>query len=101
MRHSSQGPLNQVERRNDDVDEFDPQKWQHDSAESINYEIALQDGECADWFISHPPQSQRDEGNNNKRIKNDGAENGAGWTLQPHDVERRYRWERRHEHCWD
>src|SRR5882672_4006662 len=91
--------LNEVESGDEDVNELDADEWNEDTAEAVDKQIALQGGQRADRRVFYAPQGERDQRNDDEGVENDRAQNGAGRTVQPHDVERRDRRERGHEHC--
>src|ERR1035437_8652852 len=93
--------LNEVQTGDEDVYGFDAYERNDDAAQAVDEQVALQNGERADGFELHSAQCQRDEGDNDERIENDGAQDGAGRAVQAHDVERRDGGERRHEHGRD
>ena len=81
-----------------DIDELDADEGNDDAAQAVDEQVALQDCERADRFVGNAAQRQRNERDDDERVENDGAENGAGRALQMHDVERRDRRECRHQH---
>src|SRR5262245_465070 len=93
--------LGQVKCGDDKIDQFDPNKWNDETAEAVDQQIALQNGERAHRFVSHAAQRQRNKSNDNKRIENDGAQDRAGGSAQVHDVERRDVRKSRHQHRRD
>ena len=87
-----------MERSNDEIDELDADERHDDATEAIDEQVALQDGEGAHRFVGHAAQGQRNQRDDDERVENDGAEDGAGGTVQVHDVERRDGREGRHQH---
>ena len=67
-----------MKRRDDEVDEFDADERNDNAAEAIDEQVALQDGERAHWLVCNATQGQRDQRDDDERVKNDGAQNGAG-----------------------
>ena len=81
--------LGEVKRSDDDIDQFDADERNDDAAEAVDQQVALQNGERAHRFVSDAAQRQRNQCDDNERVKNDGAEDRAGGCAQVHDVERR------------
>src|SRR2546428_10477886 len=88
----------QIERRDDKIDELDSNKRNDNAADTVDEQVALQRGERADGSIFHAAQRQGNERNNDERIEDHGAEDRAGRTVQPHDVQRRDGGESAHQH---
>ena len=78
-----------MKRSDDQIDHFDPNKWNDETAEAVNKQIALQNGERAHRFVSHAAQREGNKRDNDERIENNGAEDCARGSAQVHDVERR------------
>src|ERR1044071_10137637 len=79
---------NEFQCRDDQIYQLDTQERQDDAAETVNQQVALQNGERADGLICHATQGQWNERNDNERVENDCAENGAGGAVDPHAVKR-------------
>src|SRR5947207_3146510 len=79
--------LNQFEGGDDDVDGLDANEWNDDAADAIDEQVALQSGECANGRVFYAAQCQRDQGDDDERVENHRAQNGAGRTVQAHDVQ--------------
>ena len=62
-----------MKRRDQEVDQFDADERNDDAAEAVDEQIALQDGERAHRLVSYAAQRQRDERDDNERVKNHGA----------------------------
>src|SRR5262249_35123278 len=90
--------LGQVKRSDNQIDQFDSDKWNDETAEAIDQQVALQNGERAHWLVSNAAQRQRDQRDDDQRVKNDGAENRTGRTVQVHDVQRRDLGKPSHQH---
>ena len=93
--------LGQVKRGDDQIDQFDPDKRNDETAEAVDQQVALQNGERAHRFVSHAAQRQRNKCDDDERVENDGAEDRAGGGAQVHDVERRDLGKCRHQHRRD
>src|ERR1019366_3246755 len=78
----------EVQGVDEDVDELDPDKRNHDAAEAVEEEVAAQDGGGADRTVSHSAQGERDKRDDDERVENDRAEDGAQRRSEVHDVER-------------
>ena len=65
--------LNKFEGRNNDIDQFDADKWNDDAAQAVDEEVAPQHGHCSDRLELNATQRQRNQGDDNQRIENDGA----------------------------
>ena len=87
-----------MERSDDEIDELDADERHDDAAQAIDEQIALQNGQSAHRFVGHAAQRQRDQRDDDERVENDGAQDGAGRAVQMHDVERRDGREGRHQH---
>src|SRR5215468_2098172 len=74
--------LNELQRGNDDIDDFDSNERNDDSAETINEQVALQNRQRPDGLIHHASESERNQGDNNQSIENHRTENGTGRSLQ-------------------
>ena len=66
-----------MECGDDEIDEFDPDEWNDDAAETVDEQIALEDGERAHRFVSDAAQRQRNQRDDDKRVENDGAQDRA------------------------
>jgi len=87
-----------MKRSDDQIDQFDPDKRHDETAETVDEQVALQDGERAHRFVSDAAQRQRNQRDDDEGIENDGAQDGAGRGVQMHDVERRNGGKRAHQH---
>ena len=67
-----------MERSDDQVDQFDADKRNDEAAEAIDEEVALQNRQRAHWLVSNTAQRQRDQRDDDQRVKNHGAQNRAG-----------------------
>ena len=48
-------------RGNDQIDELDPDEGHDDAAEAVDEQVALQDRQRPDWFVSDTAQRQRNQ----------------------------------------
>ena len=87
-----------MERSNDEIDELDADERHDDATEAIDEEIALENCQGAHRLVGDAAQGQRNQRDDDQGVENDGAEDGAGGTVQVHDVERRDGREGRHQH---
>ena len=71
-----------MERSNDEIDELDADKRHDDAAETIDEEVALEDGQRAHRFVGDAAQRQRNQRDDDERVENDGAKDRAGRTVQ-------------------
>src|ERR1700732_1216258 len=69
------------------VDEFDSEKRCNNSTHSVDQQIALQQGRCAEWTVTHPAECQRDECNDNQGVENYCREDGRFRRVQMHYVQ--------------
>ncbi len=83
--------LGEVESSDDEIDELDADKRNDDAAEAVDEQVALQNRERAHRFVGNAAQRQRNQRDDDERVENDRAENGAGRAVQVHDVKRRDR----------
>ena len=67
-----------MERGDDEIDELDADKRHDDAADAVDEEIALENCERAHRFVGHAAQRQRNQRDDDERVENDGAEDGAG-----------------------
>src|SRR6266481_4873903 len=81
--------LGQVKCGDDEIDQFDTDKRNDEAAEAVDEQIPLQNGERAHRLVSNAAQRQRDQRNDDQRVKNHSAENGTRGAAQMHDVQRR------------
>src|ERR1041385_7122867 len=88
----------QVQSCDQEIDDLDPDKGKNNSAESIDEQVALEDCQRADWFVGHAAQCQGNQRDDDQRVENDGTENRARGTAQPHNIERSDRGECCHKH---
>ena len=93
--------LGEMKCGDDEIDEFDPNEWNNDAAETVDEQVALEDGERAHRFVSDAAQRQRNQRDDDKRVENHGAQDRARRAVQMHDVERGDRGECRHQHGRD
>ena len=82
----------------DEIDQFDADERHNDATEAVDEQVALQNRQRAHWPVRDAAQREWDQRYNDEGVKNDGAQNGAGRAVQVHDVQRRNRRERRHQH---
>ena len=68
---------------------FDADERDDDAAEAVDEQVALQNGQRADGLEFHAAQRQRNQRDDDERVENDGAQDGAVRAVQVHDVERR------------
>src|SRR5580765_5364148 len=78
--------LDQLQGGDNKIDELNPHERDHHSTETINEQVPLQNRKRADRFVNHATQRQRDQSNDDQRVENNGAENGAGRAVKMHDV---------------
>src|SRR5262249_49179426 len=81
--------LGQMKRSDDQIDQFDADKGHDEATKAVDEQVALQNGKRTHRFVSHAAQRQRDERDNDEGVKDDGAQNRAGGSVQVHNVERR------------
>ena len=81
-----------------EIDELDADERNDDAAQAVDEQVALQNGERADRFVGDAAQRQRNQRDDDERVENDGAQNRARRAVQAHDVQRRDRRKRRHQH---
>src|SRR5882672_7274167 len=79
--------LNEFESSDNDIDQFDGNELNNDSAHAIDKQVALQRREGANGRIFHAAQRQRDQRDDDERVENDGAEDRALRRNELHDVE--------------
>ena len=84
--------------RNDQVDELDPNERNNDTTKAIDEQVTLQDRERANRLVRDAAQRKWNQRDNNQGVENDSAQDRAGRAVQVHDVQRRNRRERRHQH---
>ena len=70
--------LDEMERGDDEIDELDADERNDDAAEAIDEQIALENREGAHRLVGDAAQRQRNQRDDDERVENDGAENGAG-----------------------
>src|SRR5450432_1707417 len=68
----------EVHRSNNHVDQFDSDKRKHDSSETVDQQVALQNLGRAERPEFYAPQRQGNERDDDERIKNNGAQDRAG-----------------------
>src|SRR6266699_5948908 len=68
----------EMEHRDGDVDQLDADERDDDAAETVNQQVALQDSQRTNGFISDPTQCQRDQRDNDQGVENDRTKNGTG-----------------------
>ena len=74
--------LGQVKCGDDQVDQLDSDKRNDETAEAVDEQVALQDGERAHRFVSDAAQRQRNQRDDDERVENDGAQDRAGGGVQ-------------------
>src|ERR1700736_6770176 len=79
--------LNEVESGNDEIDELDSDERHDDPAKAVDEQVALENRERAHRFVGHAAQGQRNQRDDDERVKDDGAKNGASGAVEVHDVE--------------
>ena len=72
--------LNQVERRNDKIDELDANKRNDNAADTVYEQIAPQRGERPDGSVFDAAQRQRKERDDDERVENNGARLEWRWS---------------------
>src|ERR1700722_16169149 len=90
--------LNEFESGDNDVNGRDANERNNDAAQPVDEQVALQNGQRADGVELHAAQGQRNQGDDDEGIENDGAQDGAVRAVQAHDSERRTGRERHHRH---
>src|SRR5262249_51177847 len=61
--------LNEVKRRNDEIDQLDADERNDDTAQTVDQQIALQRGQCADRRVLHAAQRQRNQRDDDERVE--------------------------------
>src|SRR5436190_18863085 len=90
--------LGQVKCSDDEIDQFDADERNDEAAEAVDEQISLQNGERTHRLVSNAAQRQRDQRDDDQRVKDHGAENGTGGAAEMHDVERRHLGKPDHQH---
>src|ERR1700738_2179196 len=78
----------QVQGVDHEVDRLDADEWNNDAANAVNQQIAAQQRARADRTERDALQCQRNEGDDDQRIEDDGRQNRALRARQVHNVER-------------
>ena len=65
--------LGEVKRGDNQIDQLDPDKWNDETAEAVDQQVPLQNGERAHRFVCHATQRERNQRDNDQCIKDDRA----------------------------
>src|SRR5215469_7653781 len=82
------GSSNEVEGRDENVNGLNADERHDDAAQTIDEEVATQERSRTDRSEGNSFERQWDQRDDDKRVENDGRQNGALRRLQAHDVER-------------
>src|SRR6516225_6241270 len=80
--------LCQSHTRDQHVNELDSDERDDDAANAVYPEVTTQQSSSAHWPIPHATQGQRNQRDDDYRVKNYSREHGRFGRSQPHDVER-------------
>ena len=69
--------LRQPNGGDEHVNELDADEWDDDAAESIDEEVALQQGSRGHRPVLHAAQSERDQRDDDQRVEDDRGEDGG------------------------
>ena len=57
----------------DEIDKFDADEGNDEAAETVDKQVALQNGQRTHWSVRDAAERQRDQGDDNQRVKDDGT----------------------------
>src|SRR4029078_9205378 len=81
-----------AEGGDDEVDRFDADEGQDQTAQAIDEEIATEQGRRAHRRVSHALQRQGDQSDDDEGVEDDRGEDRRLRRREAHDVERRKLW---------
>src|SRR6185369_296000 len=81
------GASSEVEHVYDHVDQLDADERQQHAAAAVHEQVAAQDALVAHRAVFDATQCERNERNDDQRVEDHGAENGARGRTEFHDVE--------------
>ena len=67
----------QVHQADDDVDELDADERGDDAADAVDERVACQQRSGADGPVGDAAEGERDQGDDDERVEDDGREDGA------------------------
>ena len=68
------------------INGLDSKEWGNESSEPIDEHIIGKDLNRSHGPVFYPGQSQRNQGNDDERIEDDGTQDGARGGMESHDV---------------
>src|ERR1700677_962072 len=77
----------EMQGRDQEVDSLDADKRNNHAAKAVDQKVAAQQRCGSDRTIPHALKRQRNQGDDDERIKDDRRKDGALWSRQPHDVQ--------------
>src|SRR5678810_416970 len=78
---------NQVKSHDNHINHFDAGERNNDAAHAIDQQVALKYRQRTNGLVGYAAQRERNQRDDDERVENDGAQNGAGRAVQAHDVQ--------------